>query len=404
MNKNILDSVNLHDLGRELQDARKKRGMTQEEAAELLGVARTTLTAIEKGTRRIKASELVKLARAYGRQIGDFVHSRPQIESFQVQFRGPSSRTEHEEELIAPYISEFEDLCRDYLTLEEITSSPLPRKYPAEYDISGLPILYAAESVAMQERNRLNLGDGPLPTNPVLRVVLEQEVGLRIFFMPLPQGFSAIYHYDHRLGGCIAINSTHPEERRRLSLAHDYGHFVAQRFKPEVLIEDGYARKPESELFADKFSLHFLMPVSGLIRHFNDIKRTKEKVTILDICRLANYYGVSVQALVLWLEENWLLRTGTWDALKSYGFKVREAQQQAGIEPLPERDELLPERYRYLAWVALETEAISEGQFAHFLRLDRLKARRVAEELRNNSIGEMESAIIDSDLTQPVPA
>ena len=89
MESNILDSMDMRQVGKELQDARKHSGMTQEAAAEVLGVARTTITAIEKGERRIKAGELIKLARAYGRQVSDFVRQRPRFESFQPQLRGP---------------------------------------------------------------------------------------------------------------------------------------------------------------------------------------------------------------------------------------------------------------------------------------------------------------------------
>ncbi len=57
--------------------------MTLEEAAHIIEVADTTLIAIEKGERRINASELIKLAYAYGCQVGDFVERRPKAEPFQ---------------------------------------------------------------------------------------------------------------------------------------------------------------------------------------------------------------------------------------------------------------------------------------------------------------------------------
>ncbi|MBF6613853.1 MAG: ImmA/IrrE family metallo-endopeptidase [Chloroflexi bacterium] len=316
---------------------------------------------------------------------------------------------------IAPYIAEFEDLCRDYLELEEITRSPLVRKYPSEYPIAGLRHDYAGEMIAIQERNRLDLGNGPIPTDPALRDVLEQEVGLRIFFMELPDRVSALYHYDHTLGGCIAINSAHPEESRRLSLAHAYAHFLAYRLKPEVLLKGGYRRKPESERFTNAFSLNFLMPANGLAMHFSDIKRAQGKVTVLDLCRLAHYYGVSIQAIVLRLEGLKLLRTGTWGILQARGFRVREAQEaqktqlQPGLDPLPEQQpleqrELLPRRYQYLALVALENGLVSEGQFAHFLRVDRIEGRWMAHKLRLETLSAaMDSSIINTDLTQSLP-
>ena len=64
---NVLDSIDPRRLGDLLQQARKKIGMTQADAARVIDAARTTIVAIEKGERRLKPSELIKLARAYGR-------------------------------------------------------------------------------------------------------------------------------------------------------------------------------------------------------------------------------------------------------------------------------------------------------------------------------------------------
>jgi Zn-dependent peptidase ImmA (M78 family)/DNA-binding XRE family transcriptional regulator len=402
MNTNILDTIDMRELGKKLQQARIKRGMTQEDAAKVIDVARTTIIAIEKGERRIKAGELIKLAQAYGHQVNDFVRPAPKIEPFQVQFRGSYTRTGEDATAIATYIDELERLCHNYLELEQITGSPLMRKYPLEYEIAGLRMAQAAESVAIEERNRLGLGDGPIP---ILRDILEQDVGLRIFYLPLhPSEFSAIYLYTEQLGGCIAINSLHPEERRRWSLAHDYAHFLVHRYKPTVFIEEGYQRLPESERFADSFALYFLMPTAGLTRRFNDIQRMKGKITPADLCTLAHYYGVSVAAITLRLEDLNLLPTGIWDKLREGGFKVREAQRQLGLAAIPARDEKLPIRYQYLAVDAFDRALISEGQFARFLGVDRLEARRVAEILRQHTQGVTDDSTIDLDMTQSLGA
>ncbi|HEY7496048.1 MAG TPA: XRE family transcriptional regulator [Candidatus Tectomicrobia bacterium] len=392
MESNILDHIDVRQIGKELQAARKRRGMTQEAAAAVLGVARTTITAIEKGERRLKAGELIKLARAYGRQVSDFVRQRPAFESFQPQFRGPYLPTAMDEQTIASSIETLEELCRDYLALEEIMKAPLTRKYPPIYEVAGLPPEQAAESVAIEERNRLGLGDGPIS---LLRDLLEQDVGFRLFYLPLPPKFSEIYVYNDAVGACMAINSQHPEERRRWSTAHGYAHFLAHRYKAEVAADNGYRRQPESERFADAFARYFLMPTGGLTRRFNDIRRTQGKVTPADLCTLAHYYGVSVEALSRHLEDLKLLSTGTWDTLRNGGFKVREAQRQLGLADLPAPDDTLPRRYQYLALTACEQELITEGQLAHFLRVDRLEARRAIAVLRasTHGVGDVDTAV-----------
>src|SRR5579884_3426156 len=395
MDQNVLDTIDPRVLGNDLQKARKRRGLTQEDAAKIIEAARTTITAIEKGERRIKTGELIKLAHAYGCEVSDFVRPHPMIEPFQVQFRGPAVRTEEDEDKIAPYIETLEQHCRDYLELEQLVGVPLIRKYPREYPIAGYRTEQAAEGVAIEERHRLGLGDVPLP---ILRDILEQDVGLRIFYLPLqPSTFSAMYIYTEQLGGCIAVNSLHPEERRRWSLAHDYGHFLVHRYKPIVSFEDAYRRVPESERFADAFARYFLMPTSSLTRRFDDLRRIKEKTTLADLGALAHYYGVSIAALTLRLEDMKLLPTGMWDRLRERGVKVRELQRQLGLGPIPARDEQFPMCYRYLACDAFEQGLIGEGQFARLLGVDRLEARRIAQELQRTNDLELEEQARSED-------
>lgn len=395
MEKNVLDSIDMGELGRELQQARMRKKMTQEAAANIIGVARTTLTAIEKGDRRIKAEELVNLARAYDCPVSDFVRPRTKVALSQPQFRGPTFRSQEDAETVEPFVERLKLLARNYFELEAITNMPLTRKYPPEYDIEGLEAGEAAETVAIQERNRLGLGDGPI--TKILRDILEQDVGLRIFYIPIqPAKFSAIYLFDDQIGGCVAINSNHHEERRRWSLAHDYGHFLAHRHKPTADIQDNYQRKPVSERFADDFALFFLMPTSGVIKHINDLRRTKKGITLADLCMLAYYYGVSVPAMTSRLEGMKVLPTGTGEQLKRGRFRVRDAQEKLGLAPIQSKDEELPTRYKFLAFEAFIQDLITEGMFARFLGVDRLEARRAAEILRQNS----EDVLVENDFNQ----
>lgn len=387
MATNILDNIDLRKLGELLQQARKKCDMTQADAAKVIGAARTTIVAIEKGERRLKPNELIKLARAYGRAVSDFVRPSPVIEPFAVQFRAAYQRSEQEEMQVTPVIQRLEELCRNYLELEEIMDAPLPRNYPQEYDVTNMPIEAAAESIAIAERQRLGLGDAPIP---LLRDFLEQSVGIRIFYLKMPAKYSEIYSYDEQIGACMAINLEHYEERRRWSMAHGYLHFLAHRRKPVVDFEGQYQRIPESERLAEAFPKYFLMPTSGLLRRFNDMYRTHSKFTPTNLFTLAHYYGVSIEALIYRLEEMGLLPSGTWDRLRDRGLKVRKVQQELGLEEIQQRTDIVPIHYQHLAIEALDQGLITEGRFADFLGVDRLEARRIAEALREHSSGIME--------------
>jgi hypothetical protein len=53
----------------------------------------------------------------------------------------------------------------------------------------------------------------------------------------------------------------------------------------------------------------------------------------------------------------------------------------------------MPVHYQHLAIEALDQGLITEGQFAKFLSVNRLEARRIAEVLREYSSGMMEESI-----------
>ena len=170
-----------------MQDARRSAGFTQEDAAKALGMARTTIVAIEKGERRVSPHELIELAKQYRRSVSDLV-GRPVIsESFVPQFRAVPGRAESDAET-DPLAAGLQNLAEDYVALERIRSMPLTQNYPNEYDTSGGTPEQVAEDVATAERNRLGMGDGPIGN---LRERLASDVGIRIFFFDMPSRIAA---------------------------------------------------------------------------------------------------------------------------------------------------------------------------------------------------------------------
>jgi Zn-dependent peptidase ImmA (M78 family)/transcriptional regulator with XRE-family HTH domain len=396
-----LDALDPRDLGQRLQLARKARGLTQAQAADGLGVARTTLTAVEAGDRQIKPAELATLAGLYGRTVGELLRRDEPVEPFSVQLRSnlPGGLVEYED--LEPYIFDFQRLCEDYAAIEKLRGAQLTTRYPLPYEINPAKPERSAEDVAMRERHRLGLGDGPIAN---LRQLLESDVGLRIFYLEVPPRVAAMYAYTQTLGGCIVVNRKHPPERRRQSLAHDYGHFLTDRYRSEVSVVGRYQRVPAQERFAETFGRAFLLPESGLSRRFNDLHRTKGgKITPADLCVLAHFFFVSVHMMTLRLEELDLIPVGTWDRLEQQGFKVREAQSLLGLPPQLETDEELPTRYRYLVAEAYLKGELSEGQLARFLRTDRVGARRMLDTLGVNADVSQEGEVAREAVDLSVP-
>lgn len=374
-----LETLEPRALGTRLRDAREARGWTQQQLADQLGVARTTIVAIEKGERRVKPKELVELATLLGRSVSEFLQRTISVEGFAVQLRGALPPPAVVDTSLVPYIEEFQRLCEDYVRLEELCQAPLRRRYPPEYDIQGVDSELAAEDVASSERRRLDLGEGPLVN---LREVLEADVGLRVFQMELPSKVAGMFAFAEQLGACIAVNLLHPAERRRASMAHEFGHFLTDRYRSEITFDGRYERRPAGERFAEAFARAFLMPASGLRRRYLELERERAKgLTLGDVCRLAHFYSVSVEAMTRRLEEVRLIPLGTWDRLRQERFKVREAQQILGLEPVHIDDENFSPRYVALAVEAWQQEQLSEGQLARFLRVDRVGARERIQRL-----------------------
>ncbi len=402
MEKHPLEQIDPRMLGARLQEARKARGLTQQAVAEHLGYARTTVVAVEKGERRLTPHELIQFARLFGRAVSDFLTRAVVIEGFVPQFRAAWRQYLEEHTELEDSAAELQRLAEDYLELERLCEMPLAKSYPPPYETSGASPEQAAEEIAAAERNRLGIGDGPLGD---LRERLEGDVGLRIFYFAMPSKTAGLFAYNDVLGGCIGINSCHPRDRRHWSLAHEYGHFLTGRYQAEITFLNDKKRVTVKERFADGFAKHFLMPAAGLNRRFSDVQRSTEHgITLAHICSLADLYQVSVQALILRLEELRRLPSGTWERLEAEGFKVRKAQQLLGIEANPPVKDLLPRRFVDLAVLAYQKGKLSEGQLARVLRTDRVSARSLVEEVarRFNTEREGDFASLQLDLASPL--
>jgi Zn-dependent peptidase ImmA (M78 family)/transcriptional regulator with XRE-family HTH domain len=367
------------ELGRRLAIARKQRGLSQEEVAQRLGVSRPTLVAVEKGTRVPKPDELVLLSQLYGRSIHELVSEREFIADFAPAFR-MTQAGDVSQESVAEAVALFQRFCENYLRLESLLNAPQPRYHvPEPYSIERLSPQAAAEEAAALERSRLNLGQGPLPD---LLEVLENEIGLRVFVLPLSEfRIAGMFVYTDRLGGCILVNAKHPRTRQNWSMAHEYAHFLTDRFREDLTILVERERKSRPEQFADSFAACFLMPAASLRQRFRRIVQSKTEFTVADLCTLSDQYGTSVEAMTHRLESLSCLQSGTWEKLQAQGFSSGPLRAHLGLPADRERRRRLPERYVRLAVQAFEEESIGEDELMRVLDCSRIEARETVNRL-----------------------
>lgn len=371
------DTLDPRILGQRITEARKARGKTQEAVAEFLGCSRPTYIAIEKGDRLAKPDEIIKLAPFLGKKVNDLVRPTEPVLNLQPHLRAVAEKMKGADEpALQAAIADLQELAEDYRDLEQMMNAPLRLNYPPEVSLdSRIDAAELAEGVASQERRRLGLGDQPVI---YLRSTLEWDVGLRIFYSgALPSAIAGMYAYTAELGCCILVNRKHPPERQRVSLLHEYGHLIVDRFKPGIDYLTMSGRKPANERFAESFALSFLMPANAVRQRFHDIVTSTKDFQVADLRRMSHFYFVSVEAMALRLEQLNLIPKGSWAYLKQEKFSPRKSAELLDLQPLPTNNEPYPERYKYLAVHAYARAEIGDSELAHYLRCDIATAREI---------------------------
>jgi Zn-dependent peptidase ImmA (M78 family)/DNA-binding XRE family transcriptional regulator len=399
----FLDGIDLKRLGERLQLARKTKGLTQDVVATQLNVARTTLVAIEKGERRITESELIFLAELYDKNIFDFVNPHAPNADIAVQFRSllqkklfPTDELDH----LDAAIQELQIYAERSVELEKIVERPFKPRYPRQRNIqAALNLEYEADEAAEEQRAWLGLGDGPIHD---LREVLEDKVGLRIFFFKMNSKVAGLFGYAKELGGCIAINSDHRRERQTMSLAHEYGHVVENLERPDVQVQRVSNRKSDAEKFAELFAMRFLLPSSGVERQIRTYLQTRgdnNKLGPRDFVFLASGYRVSFQAYVQRLEELKIVPAGHYDRIMLEDFRPDKAKEILGLPVLVADTQKYPRHYQMMVLEAYQRGLLSLDELARFLDTDMLEARRRIEQYVANLSAKASEAESNLDVT-----
>lgn len=396
MRQHALGFMDRRVLGRRLRAARRTRGLAPQAAAEALDWTRATIAALEKGERRPRSNELIRLAELYGRPVGDFVGAKEPLADMTAQFRASVAQiaSPRDREALRRSIQAFQLLCEDYRYLGVLSGTPLWRDDVPAYSRTECD----PEILASAERKRLGWGDGPLWR---LREALEYDAGLHVFWLDLPARVSSISACVPELGGCLAVNVRYPATRRRWFVAQAYSRYLTRRLDGSVSMIDVGSR----ERFADVFAARLLMPAPGLRRRFHALVRAANgTVMAADVDRLARFYSVSMEAMTLRLEEMQLLRQGVWEELRKPS-QGPETQVDRSRSVPPFHRQCLPLRYRYLAVQAYARADISEGVLARLLRLDRVAARGVVQELTQSSclLDQGGIALMPMDFTRVIP-
>ena len=370
-----LEQIMPVEAGERLRIAREGAKITQAAAASAIGVARTTIVAIEQGERRARINELQQLAKLYGTSVNAILRQ----ESVHVDLAPRFRKVVGSDDAAADAAELMAELAKAEVELENLLGVKRVRNYPPERPLLKGDVRTQAEQDATELRQRFGLGIGPVSD---IVTLLEMELGIRVYIRRFDGRISGVFAYDDTLGPCILLNANHPRERRTQSAGHETGHFISTRRQPEILHNDE-AENSREERYANAFARAFLTPARAVMQKFQEITAGSDRLTRRHVIVLAHFFGVSREAMVRRLEELGSVKPGTWDWFQANG-GITDEQSRQVLGDLSPRDGYKAEadrpttlRLNLLASEAHRQGLLSEGQLARLLHLDRIELREV---------------------------
>ena len=341
-------------IAKKLKKIRTTQGLTLEQAAKSAGFRNfQTLSKIENGTRKIKADELVALAKVYSFDINLFLLDEPGPRDVHMFWRSdPNPPIDKSAQ------AKFSLLFERYLHLIKIlelsdSNLSLPIQPVGEMNLTS------ADNLGEQYAGLLKLGDRPALS---LDSILENEYNLPIFYLSLPEGASAI-SLTANGNAAICVNVNDVPWRQRFDIAHELFHVI---YKNSISNTCGGNDTCHFEKCANAFAAALLLPKNALEKEIN-IRRKNEKFGIATLISIACDFGVSLPALIWRLVNIRRLKKPLAknildsDAVKEYDKNLRKQEIRK------KNPTLISHKYLCMVFEAVNKGLMSQARAAQYL-------------------------------------
>ena len=350
-------------LEKRIMAARRAAGFSISEAAQKLGFKNyQTLSAIEKGARKINAHELITIARLYGRSLDYFLESDVAPDPVPLWRKTAETDANRVQRRFLSFLEKYTNL--EHLLGLKRKWKDIQKNYDRDdFSVDGFE---RADKLGAEIHNFLDLGSRPSSN---LLYVLENKLRFKILHIPLGDGVSGASIVDNTLGVGILINANDAPWRRNFDLAHELFHVITWNvFSPEE-IGNG-TKKTRPEQYADIFASSLLLPEAHLLDTLKETI-TDNEVRIIDIIEVAKDFGVSTEA-VLWRLVNLkiLKKVQAQKVLDNPEFRDLDHNMRRKLYN-KDRPSKFPSRFISLACRCLMEGKISRGSFAEYLEIDR---------------------------------
>ncbi|MBU4214195.1 MAG: helix-turn-helix domain-containing protein [Actinobacteria bacterium] len=247
--------MDMKDLGERVAKARDLAGQSQVALGDSVGLDRSAISRLEQGERKLSVPELVRIAQALGRPLSFFVSDPVPA----VVNRRRDSEHAHDtngllDEELRSFSSDLHGLLRIGV-LSGIDRDAISFRVPHTHE--------EAEQSATRVRSQAGLTIEPI--EDLGRFC--ESLGLVTYSASLtelgPDGGCVEVGEDGSQLGAAVINGDSRPGRRRMTLAHELGHW---------LTGDAYDHESsrDSERMLSSFAIHLLAPRNGISRVWNE--------------------------------------------------------------------------------------------------------------------------------------
>ncbi|MDH4218777.1 MAG: XRE family transcriptional regulator, partial [Candidatus Aminicenantes bacterium] len=348
-----------------LKKERESLDLTLKEVSEKLGFNNyQTLSSIEAGEREVKAWELAKLAKIYGRDIDYFLNLDLPQKEVRILWRNPE--TSPQKTIIE---RQFISICERYQNLLTLLNEPKAPKTGSKLTIDKHELLTQdafkyVENLASKYISILKLGFRPACSLPK---ILEEEMGIKIIFLPIDSDISGGSTIDEEFGMAVLVNAIDAPWRRNFDLAHEFFHLITwENFVPEEIYQDKARGKSRVEQLADVFAASLLIPENEVRDEFEE-RTEKDSISYLNLVDIARDFDVSIEALLWRLVNLGLLKKENIQKELEKG-TIKDIDKKHRRTDWGETEKTyLSTKYISLAIKAFHLGKISKGKLAEYV-------------------------------------
>ncbi|MXZ97970.1 MAG: ImmA/IrrE family metallo-endopeptidase [Acidimicrobiaceae bacterium] len=331
------------DLGGSIAAARRDAGLTQDECAARAGLHRSALAKIETGARRVEAMELARLADALEMRIEWFFDEAPASVVSRRSAADPGEPSPRIDRVV-------ERVARETMFLQSVGVGLELPETPG-LAVPGTP--EEAEAAAAQVRRLLGYDE----SEPALRLTdRAAAIGLLAFSLELGEHGADGASILLAAGGVAVVNGSRPLGRRRLTLAHELGHYVfADEYSTDWNVADSDAARDESLM--DRFARAVLLPEHAL----RDRWRSDEPIRTPAVL-VASEYRVDMSTLARRLTELELAPSSQADEIRASRTRRADIVEHALVVPTDLAPPDLPSAYVKAVLEAYTSEEVTAAR------------------------------------------